>query len=226
MPTIAPFRASVAWFTGLKRITDPATEPVTLAEAKSFMRVTTSDDDALITSLIAVARNKAEEITERAFITQTWRMTMDHFPFGGREIWFDGVRELPISELRRALDFIKIPRPPEISVGKLATFSPDNTETTFDSSNYFLDLNSEPGRIVLNDGAVWPSDLRDWEAVLIEYDAGYGGASSVPEDIKHAIKIMVASLYENRGECADTASLEVPKSAKSLLQPYQIMRLG
>jgi uncharacterized phiE125 gp8 family phage protein len=42
-------------FQALERIAAPATTPITLAEAKAQMRVETSDDDALITRLIAAA---------------------------------------------------------------------------------------------------------------------------------------------------------------------------
>ncbi|MBV9418770.1 MAG: phage head-tail connector protein, partial [Alphaproteobacteria bacterium] len=37
----------------LQLTTPPATEPITLAEAKTHLKVDTTDDDALITRLIA-----------------------------------------------------------------------------------------------------------------------------------------------------------------------------
>jgi uncharacterized phiE125 gp8 family phage protein len=58
-----------------KLITPPASEPVTLAEAKSHLRVDLNDDDTLINALITAARQMAEEYTRRAFITQTWEAT-------------------------------------------------------------------------------------------------------------------------------------------------------
>ena len=58
----------------LQLITPPAIEPVTLAEAKAHLKVDTTDDDTLITSLIAAARARAEWHTRRAFITQGWML--------------------------------------------------------------------------------------------------------------------------------------------------------
>lgn len=63
----------------LKLITPPASEPVTLQEAKNHLRVDVSDDDSLISTLITVARQKAEEFTRRSLITQTWELSLDGF---------------------------------------------------------------------------------------------------------------------------------------------------
>ena len=49
----------------------PAQEPVTLAEAKASLRITNTDEDALVTQYLEDARIYAERITGRKFITQT-----------------------------------------------------------------------------------------------------------------------------------------------------------
>ena len=61
----------------------PASEPVSLAEAKLFLRVEHDDDDDLIAALIAAARVQVEAQTRRALITQTWRLVRDVWPAGG-----------------------------------------------------------------------------------------------------------------------------------------------
>jgi uncharacterized phiE125 gp8 family phage protein len=65
-------------------ITPPAAEPVTLADAKAYLRVAHSDDDAVIAALIAGARSHVEAQTRRALITQTWRLIRDGWPPDGR----------------------------------------------------------------------------------------------------------------------------------------------
>ena len=47
------------------------TEPVTLAEAKAWLRVDYTDDDTLITSMIKSARQSIEHFTNRALVIKT-----------------------------------------------------------------------------------------------------------------------------------------------------------
>src|SRR5688572_18738216 len=58
----------------------PAVEPITLAEAKQFIRVEHDDDDDIIAALIAGSRIHVETQTRRALITQSWRLTRDVWP--------------------------------------------------------------------------------------------------------------------------------------------------
>ena len=51
---------------GLKVVTAPTVEPVTLAEAKLHQRVDLDADDALISMWISAIREHAEHLTERA----------------------------------------------------------------------------------------------------------------------------------------------------------------
>lgn len=56
-------------------VTPPATEPLTLAEIKLFLRVDGSDEDSLLNSLTIVAREMAEKYTGHVLITQDWQMS-------------------------------------------------------------------------------------------------------------------------------------------------------
>jgi uncharacterized phiE125 gp8 family phage protein len=58
-------------------LTGPAAEPLTLAEAKDFLRVTQDDDDSVVAALIASARILVEAQTRRALMTQQWRIVRD-----------------------------------------------------------------------------------------------------------------------------------------------------
>jgi gp6-like head-tail connector protein len=55
----------------------PGEEPVTLAEAKAWCRIDGTDDDALVTALIAAARLHVESGTGRALLDQSWRLTLE-----------------------------------------------------------------------------------------------------------------------------------------------------
>lgn len=50
-------------------------EPVTLQQAKDFCRITTEDDDDLITDLITVARKKVERFTSISLVDKTVILT-------------------------------------------------------------------------------------------------------------------------------------------------------
>ena len=69
-------------------LTAPAVEPLSLAEAKAFLRVESSDDYDVIAALIAGARIHVEAQTRGALITQSWRLVLDAWPEDGRiQVW-------------------------------------------------------------------------------------------------------------------------------------------
>ena len=58
----------------------PAEEPVSLADAKAFLRVDDTAEDGLITTLVSAARLHVESVTGRAMIFQSWRLVLDAWP--------------------------------------------------------------------------------------------------------------------------------------------------
>jgi uncharacterized phiE125 gp8 family phage protein len=63
----------------LTRISAPASEPLTLAEAKLYLRVDHNNDDTLIGDLIVAARMIAESWLKRSLITQSWKIAYDDY---------------------------------------------------------------------------------------------------------------------------------------------------
>ena len=197
----------------LTTTTAPATEPVTLTEAKLWAKVDSDDDDTLITALIVAAREAAENFTRRAFITQTLKLTLDLCKSQYGNYLDDGVYDLPSSILYGELpNAIELPRPPIASITSVTTYDLNNTGTIYSSSNYSL----IGTRLVLNRDASWPSSMRPAGAVEIVYSAGYGSASSVPEAIKTAIKMHVQTMYDGRTVC------ELPASCEQLLRQFKV----
>lgn len=66
---------------GLTIETQPTSEPITLKQAKDFLRVDGTDDDDLITSLVQAAREAVEVFTGRSFCYKGYLMTLDAFPY-------------------------------------------------------------------------------------------------------------------------------------------------
>lgn len=194
---------------GLKLITPPTTTPITLAEAKAHLRVDHTDEDALIAALLQSVTDAAEIFSGRAFVDQTWDLYLDAFPT-------ENDKE------------IKIPKPPLIQVVHVAYSDSTGNEQYVSANDYYVDSVSEPGWVVLQGGASWPSTLDAINAVRIRFRAGYVSANSpdspdVPDDIKAALKLSLGSLYENRESVMSGQPIySLPWGAEQLLRQRRI----
>jgi uncharacterized phiE125 gp8 family phage protein len=179
----------------------PASEPVSLAEAKTHMRIDHSDDDTYITALIPAARKRIEQVTRRALIDQTWEMHLNWFP-----------------------DLIEVPRPPLSSVTSITYLDDNGASQTLASSVYTVDTDSQPGRIYEAYDQSWPTTYAVPKAIKVTFVAGYGSASSdVPADLVQAVKILVAHWYENREPVAVGLSVaSIPMVLDYILEDYRI----
>lgn len=183
---------------GLVLTTAPASEPVTRTEAKARLRVTVSDSDTDIDDSITEARALCEQECGRAFLTQTWTLTLDDFPLGYE---------------------IRLPRPPLASVTHVKYYDEDGVQQTFSSSNYFVDTGTEPGRIWLSPDATWPTvQYGRPGAVEIRYVAGWASAALVPKTAKSAI---LAVLW-HKFNTPDGGEQGIPPAARRLLNSLEV----
>ena len=182
-------------------VTPPASEPVTLSEAKAQLSVTSSAHDTRITSLITVVRRQVERYLKRALITQTWKVYYN---------CFHAVMELPYAPIQ--------------SVTHVKYYDDSGTLQTLSSDLYWEDLASEPGKIVRKYDAVYPELLAGRpNAVEIQYVAGYGDAEDVPEDIRLAILMLVTDYFDNRGEVVvGSIAQRIPGFIKDLVHDYRM----
>jgi uncharacterized phiE125 gp8 family phage protein len=166
----------------LRRIAEPTTEPVTLAEVKLHLRIDGSDEDALLNVLIASARRWFEDITGRTLYATTYEYSLGEWPRGDR---------------------IVLPRATTLtSVASLVYYGTDGTPATWDASNYLADTVRTPGALVLAYGNSWPSaDLYPVEPIRVRYTAGMATSSpltTVPDGIKTAVLFAIGDWYERR----------------------------
>lgn len=167
-------------------IDQPATEPVSLSEAKTHLEYFGTAKDAYITSIIKVARQLCEAYSGLSFVTQQRLVKLDTFPCD--------------------IKCIEIPYGPVQTIDSFTYENSDGgtTNMTFDL-DYIFESHSGLCRIyALNtDGEVdsFPTDLRKIpQAVSITYTAGYDALvnEEMPEIVKQAILLQVASMFENR----------------------------
>lgn len=189
----------------LKIITAATIEPVSLTEAKAHLRITDSNSDTLITSLIAAARQHCEAITNRALASVTYELIMDSFP-----------------------EKIVLPMSPVESVTSIKYKDSDGIETTLASTEYIL-YNSEPAVVIPDYGISFPSFTPyPTGAIKIRFVAGYKTTSTdasllIPEAIKQAILLIIGHFYENRQEYIVGQTIaKIPLAAEALLYPYRI----
>lgn len=193
---------------GLRLVTAPAIEPLTITEAKAHLRVDATDEDAVIHGLIRTTRRLVETHTKRQLITATWDLYLDEFPDCG-------VLKLPFGSLQ--------------SVSSVTYTDSSNAATTWSSSNYIVSTAGIVGRIVPVYGGTWPSFTpRPVDALVVRFVCGYGlGAGDVPEEIRHAMLLWLGHLYENREAVVGTPGVTInphvmPMGVEALLADYVI----
>ena len=207
---------------GLKIVTGPAITPVSKIEALEYLRLDEGIDDIQVRSYIQAATTWAENYTNRFFITRTCQMMLD----GAREVdspLWEGMKTGPYKVYLS--DYIELAAAPVLSVESVKYYSDNDTQSTWDASNYYVDIFSEPAKISLRSGGTYPTDLRNLNGLEINFTAGYGtNPFAIPEPIRVAILQYLTFLYENRGD--DEVKANPPQIVKSLLDPYRILRFG
>jgi len=180
----------------LQLVNPPAVEPVSLIEAKQHLRVDFDEDDTLIASLITAARQAAETLTGRQFVTARWKMVLDSFP-GPSLMGVPAGQSFSLPG-----HAVLLPKCPVQSVIAINYLDMGGALQTMPASSYTVDAACEPARITPVFGQIWPPTLPQIGSVGVIFDAGYGAASDVPAGIKSWIKLRVGSLYSHREEMA------------------------
>jgi uncharacterized phiE125 gp8 family phage protein len=187
----------------LFRTVEPATEPVTLAEAKAHLRLDSTADDNLLTGLIRAARQEVEQATGTALLEQSWRLALDCWPGNGTAL-------LKVYPLREVLSVTLYG-----SEGEASMLAPEN---------YQVDALSRPARIHFDTA---PPALRAMNGVEIDFSAGFGEAGAdVPDLLKRAMLLLVTHWYEFRAGFGPAEQpVSYPAGYERLVAGYRAGRL-
>lgn len=200
-------------------ITDPTVEPLTLAEVKTHLHEDLSDasNDALITTLIGVARQAAEHKTQRALMLQTLEQTLDAFP---------------AATSKNPMAAIVLEMPPVVDVTSVTYTAADGSTVVLSNTLYTLDAAREPARLVPSYLAeCWPDTQDSIAAVRVRYRAGYSTSATaavaqaaVPAAIRQWMLLAIGDMYERRAASSDKPAVR-HDFVDALLDRYRIWSL-
>jgi hypothetical protein len=179
-------------------LTPPAFEPVTLDQAKLYLRVDIPDEDGLIQGLITAARVACEAILRQAIPATTWAWSLDSFP-GGGGYYRRGYRDAGLGPgwYPGGDTPLVVPNPPLIAVesiqyrdsgGALVVLPPEAYEV---STGFGSRIQPAPG-------SAWPVAQAQIDAVTVRFRSGRASAAEVPQPVITAVLMLVAHWFENR----------------------------
>lgn len=212
-------------------------EPVMLLEAMAQARNELADTDPaapldrfLVASAIRSARVYAESAGKQSLLSQQWILYLDSFPSAGgyynraiREIW-PSLGGLPSGLgfypglIPNSTGVIDIPLPPLQAINSVQYYDFAGNLDTVLSSTYNVSI-GDTGRIQPQYSTVWPISRPTIDSVLITFTCGVGPtADKIPDNIRMAIMMLAAHLYENRESVsADGMFTVVPMGVQTLL---------
>lgn len=190
----------------LQLVTPPVLTPLSDSDFEAHARATGQPIEQL-SPYVAAATNYLEVISNRRFMTQTWKMFLDYFPGEG---------------------VISVPYSPLVSVAHIKYTDSSGAQHTFASSNYGVSTARTPGQIVLEYQRDWPTEtLRNTDPIEIEFTCGWANQASVPTPIRQAVRMLASHFYEHReavvvGTAAAVDEAELPLAASALIAPWRV----
>jgi len=190
-------------------IAQPANLAVSVADVRLWLKLPdTPPADAELESLIRSATRTAELSTKRTFINTTFRTYRDFF-------------ECCIKLRRSKLQTIQ-----------KYQYSVDDSFIDVPTDLYYQTDENDFSKIILKTDKDYPDDIDEkLQSILIEFVAGFGADdSSIPYDLRHALLMHIAAMWENRGDCDQNLSddfLEksLPAAARLIYTQNRLMDL-
>lgn len=146
----------------------PASEPLVLSDVKTYLRVSGSAEDALITSVMQSVRETAEKFLRTSMITQSWKLAYDQYA---------------PSEVLLAMG-------PVQSITSVTAFARDESSNVINSASYYLNAGK---RVLIFDATPISNRIE-----IIYVTGYGDDASDVPNPIKQGMMAHIASIYDGR----------------------------
>jgi len=180
--------------------TPPAAQPVTLEQAKLWLKVDTDDDDDLIESLISAATDYCQQYEGRAYVEQEISAFWDNFK-----------------------PYLYLPVAPVLTVESVHYRDRDEEWQEVSENYYILRNDVEPSYLEFDlTGLTYVLSYRP-NRIRVVFTAGYryseeeSWAGTIPDRVKAAMCLLISHWYEHRLATCEQALKEIPIGVKSLL---------
>lgn len=184
-------------------LSGPAVEPLSLAEAKNWLRVDHTEDDTLILALVTSARLVIEAHAQLLLLQQTWRLVLDRWPGSGPF-------RLPLRPIM-SLDAIRV------------TDSAAQSQAVAEQDYRFSGVPLAPRLGFLQPP---PAPGPAMAGIEIDLTAGFGPAvSDLLAELVQAMRLLVGHWYEDRGDIPQRVQT-LPSDANTLIAPWRPVRLS
>ena len=169
---------------------------ISLATAKSHLRVEHSSDDALITSLITSSQEVVQKYTGDFMQRTAVNFYSDTF-----------------------MDFMDLHGGTDLNILGLNYINAVSGTTVAAIADYQLDGKSYPSRLRM---MRIPDDVKDQlNAVTVQTISGFD-TDDRPQALEVAMLLIIGHLYENRQDVGRFKHHEIPMASKYLMEPYRL----
>jgi uncharacterized phiE125 gp8 family phage protein len=180
-------------------VTEPATEPISVADQKVWSSIDHNEHDLLLQGLIQAARIACEKFTGLSLTARTLKLIRPSFPCG-----WDYELRLPRTPLGNT-----------VATPIVVTYlDSERAEQTLDAGDYYAVVGAV--RASLYPRTSWPTPACWPDAVRVTYPAGFTGP--IPDPLLAGMRMHVAAMYENREGQAETDE-ELPRVVARLYRP-------
>jgi uncharacterized phiE125 gp8 family phage protein len=161
----------------VRLVTPSDAYPVTVTQAKEHLKITVEDENSLIESYLNAAIRRCEDYRQSNIMSAEYELMARAWPYCG---------------------WVNLQKSPVSAINSVKYYDEDNNLQTVSPSSYRLQDYRVPARLEFDSSFSQP-DLHDREfPIIVNFQAGYLAASSVPATLKHAILLEMGTLHEIR----------------------------
>lgn len=197
----------------IERLSQPAVEPLSLADVKGHGHIDAGDEDGFYGRAIRAARQLIEGPNGAglALVAAQWRLSLDAMP----------------AEIR-------IPMGPVLAIDTVAYRDAVGALQTLDPARYDWRKGPFEARIMPAPGRAWPSVRRRYDAVQITFTAGFPGTDAAPPDlaaIEEPLLVAMLMLIQHWSANRETVVIgqvpaEIQFGFNSLVNRYRVGRFA